>query len=287
MHRREFILTSILASAAMISLNEFAATAKDLKGDAERMPLLFVGHGSPMNAIEENIFSNKWREIGKNLPRPKAILCVSAHWMTTGTFVNVLPKPETIHDFYGFPPELFAANYPAPGSPDFANQTIELSNNEVKPTQDWGLDHGCWSVLLPMFPKADIPVYQLSLDLAKPPSYHYNLAKQLKALRNRGVMIIGSGNIVHNLGMMQWENKAFDWALEFDAWSKERIESGDHQSLIDYDKRGQIAKLAIPTNEHYLPLLYTLALQEKGEDLTFFNEQTVMGSISMRSMIIS
>ena len=275
-------------ATGILTLNEFFAMASGLTGEEQKMPVMFVGHGSPMNAIEDNEFSRTWKQIGKSLSRPKAILCVSAHWMTSGdTRVTVMDKPETIHDFGGFPDELFAAQYPAPGSPTFAAETMHLvDKTQIKPGHDWGLDHGCWSVLLPMFPKADIPVFQLSLDLNKPPQWHYEMAQQLKALRNKGVLIMGSGNIVHNLGRLQWGEKAYDWAIEFDQWSKERITAGDHSAPIDYSRKGAIASLAIPTNEHYLPMLYILALQDKTDHLSFFNEKTTMGSISMRSFLL-
>lgn len=288
MKRKEFIIKSIVATTGILSLNEFAKAAADLAGEKQRMPVLFVGHGSPMNAIEENEFSRSWKQLGQSLARPKAILCVSAHWMTSGnTYVTVMDKPKTIHDFGGFPQELFAAQYPAPGATEIAQETIALVNKTtIRPNHDWGLDHGCWSVLLKMYPKADIPVFQLSLDLNKPPQWHYELAQQLKSLREKGVLILGSGNIVHNLGIMQWGNQAYDWAIEFDQWSKERLEAGDHQALIDYSKKGKIAQLAIPTNEHYLPMLYAIALQDKKDELKFFNEKTLMGSVSMRSVWI-
>ncbi len=276
-------------AAGILSLNEFSSLAAGLKGEQQRMPVMFAGHGSPMNAIEDNEFSRTWKQLGTALPRPKAILCISAHWMTSGsTFVTVMDKPQTIHDFGGFPQELFAAQYPAPGAATLAQETIALvEKTTLQPNHDWGLDHGCWSVLLPMFPKADIPVFQLSLDLNKSPQWHYDLALQLKSLREKGVLIIGSGNIVHNLGIMKWGDTAYDWALEFDHWSKDCISSGNHQALIDYSKKGKVAQLAIPTNEHYLPLLYTLALQDKKDQLSFFNEKTVMGSVSMRSVLLS
>lgn len=253
------------------------------------MPAMFVGHGSPMNAIEDNTFTRQWRALGKSLPRPKAILCVSAHWMTPGsTRVTSMEKPRTIHDFGGFPEELFRQQYPSPGAVETASETIQMVGEpKIVPDHDWGLDHGCWSVLLPMFPQADIPVFQLSLDLNKPPQWHYDLALQLRALRSQGVLVMGSGNIVHNLNRMQWGGQPFDWALEFDDWSRDRIGAGDHRALIDYSKKGTAAQLAIPTNEHYLPMLYILAMQEKTDQLSFFNEKTVMGSVSMRSFLWS
>lgn len=251
------------------------------------MPVLFVGHGNPMNAVEENEFSNTWIEIGKTLPVPRAILCISAHWQTKGTKVTAMEKPKTIHDFYGFPKELFDKQYAAPGSPLFAKETQRLiKRTSVELDYEWGLDHGCWSVLSRLFPAAEIPVYQLSLDYTQPPQYHYKLSKELSELRKKGVLIIGSGNIVHNLGMMQWNNSVYDWAKEFDEQIKNCIQRGDHQSVIHYEKLGASAKLAVPTNEHYLPLLYSLALQDSKDPLAFFSEKTVMGSVSMRSVKI-
>ncbi|MFN8154597.1 MAG: 4,5-DOPA dioxygenase extradiol [Bacteroidia bacterium] len=275
-------------ATGLFTLNEFSSLASGMAGEKKRMPVMFVGHGNPMNAIEQNEFSLAWKKIGAAIERPKAILCVSAHWMTSGkTLVTAMAKPETIHDFYGFPDELFAVQYPAPGAVEVAQETISLvKKTTVQPAHDWGLDHGCWSVLKPMFPKADIPVFQLSLDLSKPPQWHYELAMELKALRDKGVLIIGSGNIVHNLGRMQWNDNAFDWAIEFDNWSTDRLLAGDHAALVNYSSKGKIAELSIPTNEHYLPLLYAIALQDKQDDLRFFNEKTMMGSISMRSVLL-
>jgi 4,5-DOPA dioxygenase extradiol len=251
------------------------------------MPVLFIGHGNPMNAIEQNEYHASWSQLGKELPRPKAILCISAHWLTRGTQVTAMERPETIHDFAGFPKELFAVKYPAPGSPEFAKevQTI-VKRAAVLPDLEWGLDHGTWSVLLPMFPKAGIPVFQLSLDYSRPPQYHYELAKELSSLREKGVLIIGSGNIVHNLRMVDWGGKAYDWTIEFDSRIKKFIDERDHQSVIHYEKLGRIAQLAVPTNDHYLPLVYILALEEKNETISYFNEKCEMGSLSMRSFKI-
>lgn len=271
----------------MMNLEAFAKMTDDLPEGESKMPVLFIGHGNPMNAIEKNDYHAAWQELGKKLPRPKAILCISAHWETTGTMVTAMEKPKTIHDFGGFPDELFAQQYPAPGSPAFAKETqTAVQKTQVELDYKWGLDHGCWSVLLPMFPKADIPVLQLSLDFRKPPQWHYDLAKELKSLRQKGVLIVGSGNIVHNLGVMRWGGKAYDWATEFDQIAKQKILNGDHQPLVNYEKLGNAAKMAIPTNEHYLPLLYTLALQDKNEKLSFFNEKIDLGSVSMRSLKI-
>lgn len=252
-----------------------------------RMPVLFVGHGNPMNAIEENEFSHFWVKVGQQLPRPKAILCISAHWETIGTKVTAMPYPETIHDFYGFPPELFAVKYPAPGSPQLAEdiQSMVTSKN-IEPDQEWGLDHGTWSVLVRMFPKADIPVLQLSLDHSLTTRSHYELGKELRMLREQGVLIIGSGNIVHNLGLVVWEDTAFDWALEYDGKVKEWILQDDHESIIHYEKYGRAAQLAVNSGEHFKPLLYVLGLKDPGEPVQFFAEKVWGGSLSMRSVLI-
>lgn len=250
------------------------------------MPALFIGHGSPMNAIEANEFSQSWIEIGQSLPKPQAIVCISAHWETSGSKVTAMEKPRTIHDFSGFPQALFHVDYPAAGSPALAKLIQQIPTSEVQPDVNWGLDHGAWSVLIRMFPEADIPVVQLSLDQNKSPKEHYELGQKLTSLRNRGVLIIGSGNIVHNLGMMRWEDVAYDWATEFDEGLKKRILSRDHLSIINYSELGRNAKLAIPTNEHFLPLLYILALQQHGDQVQFFAEKVTFGSISMRSIRI-
>jgi 4,5-DOPA dioxygenase extradiol len=249
------------------------------------MPALFVGHGSPTNAIEDNEFSRAWIEAAKSLPRPRTILCISAHWETVGTQVTAMDRPKTIHDFSGFPPPLYAKKYPAPGAPDLAR----LAQNAMRKTQvaldfEWGLDHGAWSVLCRMFPQADIPVIQLSLDRAQEPAYHYELGRELQGLRRKGVLIVGSGNMVHNLRQVVWQDTAYDWALEFDAKMKHLIEAGDHDAIIRYPKLGQMARLAVPTNEHYLPLLYVLALQGKSDEVSFFAEKVTLGSMSMRSV---
>ncbi len=253
----------------------------------QKMPALFVGHGSPMNAIEDNEFSRAWEQVGKTLPRPAAILCVSAHWETAGTLVTGMNRPRTIHDFGGFPPELYAMQYPAPGSPALAQLTqATLLKAPVRVDRAWGLDHGTWSVLCRMFPKADIPVIQLSLDRTAGPDFHYALGKELQALRNKGVLVVGSGNIVHNLGLFAMQDMAFDWAVEFDETIKRLIESGDHDAIVRYPALGAAARLAVPTNEHYLPLLYVLALQGKQEAVRFFADRVTLGSISMRSFVI-
>jgi 4,5-DOPA dioxygenase extradiol len=260
-------------------------TLADAPDSEVAMPALFVGHGSPMNAIEDNEFSRAWAEAAKSLPRPRAILCISAHWETIGTQVTAMERPRTIHDFYGFPEPLYAKQYPAPGAPGVAR----LAQDTVRKTQvaldfDWGLDHGAWSVLCRMFPQADVPAVQLSLDGTQEPAHHYALGRELKGLRQKGVLIVGSGNMVHNLRQIVWQDTAYDWALEFDAKLKQLIQSGDHDAIIHYQKLGQAACLAVPTNEHYLPLLYVLALQGKGDEVRFFADKVTLGSMSMRSV---
>ncbi len=249
------------------------------------MPVLFIGHGSPMNAIEDSEYSRAWAAVAKSLPKPKAILCVSAHWQTDGTRVTAMQQPRTIYDFYGFPPELYEKCYPAPGSPELAKMTVEtLKDSHVQADSEWGLDHGAWAVLCQMYPKADVPVVQLSLDQRLPPAAHYGLGQELRTLRKKGVLIIGSGNIVHNLREIAWEDRAYDWALEFDTKAKDLILSGDHKAIIDYTKLGRSARLAVPTTEHYLPLLYVLGAQDKADHVSFFAEKVTLGSMSMRSV---
>jgi 4,5-DOPA dioxygenase extradiol len=252
-----------------------------------RLPALFVGHGSPTNAIEDNEFSRSWAEAGSALPRPRAILCVSAHWETQGTYVTAMRKPKTIHDFAGFPQALFEMQYPASGSPALARLTKEtLKKGVVAPDEAWGLDHGAWSVLSRMFPAADIPVVQLSLDRGREPEAHYELARDLRGLRKRGVLIVGSGNVVHNLGRIIWQDTAYDWGVEFDETLRRLILAADHDAIIHYERLGRTARLAVPTNEHFLPLLYVLALWEHNEAIRFFAEKVTLGAISMRSLQI-
>ncbi len=252
-----------------------------------RMPVLFVGHGSPMNAIEDNEFSRAWTVAGKALPAPKAILCVSAHWETQGTQVTAMEKPRTIYDFYGFPPELYALTYSAPGSPELAQRVIDLVGaDRIAPDLTWGLDHGAWSVLSRLFPKADVPVVQLSLDVGKNAQAHYDLGRQLQPLRDEGVLIVGSGNIVHNLRMVVFEDTAYDWAVSFDAKVKQWILDDNPEPIINYDRQGREAALAINSAEHYKPLLYTLGARDPGEPVHFFAEKVWGGSLSMRSVRI-
>jgi 4,5-DOPA dioxygenase extradiol len=251
------------------------------------MPVLFVGHGSPTNAIEDNEFSRAWADAAESIPRPSAVLCISAHWETNGTLATATERPGTIHDFYGFPRPLYEVSYPASGAPELARLVMEtVRGTRVRSDLDRGLDHGAWSVLRRMYPEADIPVVQLSLDRAMAPAFHYELGKELAGLRREGVLIVGSGNIVHNLGGIVWEDTASDWAVEFDEAVKRLILSGDHGAIVHYPDLGRAARLSVPTNEHLLPLLYVLALQDKGEDIRFFTDKVTLGSISMRSLRI-
>lgn len=270
------------------ALNNIAPTLSS----TPKMPVLFLGHGSPMNAIEENEFVEGFRNIEKSIPRPNAILCVSAHWETRGTCVTAMEFPKTIHDFGGFPSALFEVQYPAPGNPELAKETASLiTTTQVALDQKWGLDHGAWSVIKHMYPGADIPVIQMSLDYYQTPQYHYDLMKELAPLRHKGVLIIGSGNMVHNLREVAWDkfdsdNYAFDWALEASEKMKKYILNGDHKSLINYRCHGKAFELAIPTPEHYLPLLYALALKEDDENVQLFNDKAVAGSLTMTSVKI-
>jgi len=258
----------------------------------EKMPVLFIGHGSPMNAIEENNFVEGWRGIGATLPEPAAILCISAHWETRGVRVTAMHQPRTIHDFGGFPRELYAVQYPAPGSPELAEAIIDLAGeNRITTDFEWGLDHGCWSVLKRIFPDADIPVVQLSLDRTQPAGFHYNLARKLTPLRRKGILILASGNMVHNLALVAWDRVdqrgfGYDWAIEANEKMKSFIRAKDHRSLIGYQSQGKAFDLAIPTPEHFLPLLYALALQEDQDTVEIFNDKALMGSLTMTSLKI-
>jgi len=257
---------------------------------SQLMPALFIGHGNPMNAIEETVYATAWREAAAAIPLPESILCISAHWETEWTFVTAMPRPRTIHDFYGFPDALYQVEYPVPGSPRLAERVRSLVVSTAVRLDDgysWGLDHGAWSVLRRMYPDADIPVVQLSLDRTQHPRFHYELGRELQDLRQEGVLIVGSGNIVHNLRLLQWEAAApYPWAAAFDRLAAELILAGEHDRLVAYPALGEPARLSIPTNEHYLPLLYILALQHPGEPVSFFAEGLPLGSISMRSVRI-
>jgi 4,5-DOPA dioxygenase extradiol len=253
-----------------------------------KMPALFLGHGSPMNAIEENEFTEGWKNIRKTIPNPAAVLCISAHWETMGTFVTGMEKPKTIHDFGGFPEELYEVQYPAPGSPELAREIkTVVTKTQVRLDDRWGLDHGCWSVVKHLYPDADIPVVQMSMDYNLSARQHYDLAKELRIFRNKGILIIGSGNMVHNLRMVAWnklnDNYGYDWAIEAGEKMKKYILNGDHEQLINYKSQGRAFDLAIPTPDHYLPLLYVLALQDKDDNVSIFNDKPVGGSLTMTS----
>ncbi len=286
--RRNALRLLALTPLAAMTLRELARTA-DGFAPTPPMPVLFLGHGSPMNAIEDNPFTQGWQRVGKDLPRPNAILCISAHWETRGTYVTGMAKPRTIHDFGGFPQALFDVQYPAPGSPKLAQNIQQaITSAHVGVDHAWGLDHGAWSVIMHLFPKADIPVVQLSLDRGLSPAQHYALGRELAFLRKKGILIIGSGNMVHNLGMIDWHNPdgGYDWAQEASSRMNNMVRQGDHGGLLNYAAQGRAFQLSIPTPEHYLPLLYTLALKEEDEDLTLFNDKLMMGSIAMTSVRI-
>ncbi|WP_264549224.1 4,5-DOPA dioxygenase extradiol [Flavobacterium sp. N2820] len=291
MNRKNFI-TLLSGGIAMASIQPFYNWTKGLVEEEEKMPVLFIGHGSPMNAIEDNEFSKRWQLMGKEIPTPKAVVVISAHWLTKGTLVTAMPNPKTIHDFGGFPQVLFDVQYPAPGNPELASEIQKLiTNPAVELDHDWGLDHGTWSVVKHMCPDADIPVLQLSIDYYKPAAYHYELAKQLLSLRKKGILIIGSGNMVHNLRMVAWDKLneseyGFDWALEMNDIFKNKISNGFHKELIQYEKLHKAATLAIPSPDHYYPLLYILALQTDNDKVEFFNDKAVGGSLTMTSVKI-
>jgi len=274
----------------MANLSELKNLTGNLPVQDQLMPVLFIGHGSPMNGIEDNEFSHKWADIGRTIPVPKAVLVVSAHWFTRGTAVTAMNFPQTIHDFGGFPQALFDTQYPAPGSPALAAETAGLINSAaVILDHDWGLDHGAWTVLKHMFPAANIPVLQLSMDYTKGPAAQYDLAAELYQLRKKGVLIMGSGNMVHNLSMVNWQmmdGGGYDWALEINDQFKQLILNNDHKPLLSYQNLGKAAMLAIPTPEHFLPLLYTLALKNDREEVSFFNDKAIGGSLTMTSVRI-
>ena len=265
---------------------------------SQHMPVLFVGHGNPMNAIEDTPFRRAWQQLGGEFgvkrPKPELILCISAHWITSGWQLTGMASPKTIHDFGGFPQALFDQQYPAPGAPDWVSQTAARLKqpHTGEPVgidlHAWGLDHGAWSVLKPMFPAADIPVVQLSMDYHRPPAEHLAVGQQLHALRDEGVLIVASGNTVHNLRTMNRsaaDNEAFDWAIQFDQWAAQQIKAGDNAALTDFQSQGSVAQMAHPSYEHFLPLLYAAGAAEPGESVTFFNEGFQLASIAMRSVI--
>ena len=255
------------------------------------MPVLFVGHGSPMNIVLKNDYTESLVKAAKELPKPRAILVISAHWLTNGTFVTCVGEPKTIYDFYGFPDELYKLSYPSPGSPEDAELAIKIVKSTRLRCGDWGLDHAAWAVLKHMYPKADIPVFEMSLDYSpynnwnpKPVEYHYTLAMELAPLREKGILIVGSGNIVHNLGLLDFDvdAKPFGWAVKFDEKIKQCLVSGDHKDLVNYLDFGKEAFYAVPTLDHYLPMIYAVGLRRKGDELKWVHEGFQHGSVSMR-----
>jgi 4,5-DOPA dioxygenase extradiol len=290
MKRNQFIKALAGGALGMTTLTAFNKFTDELSEQDQLMPVLFVGHGSPMNGIEDTEFSRRWTQMAKEIPLPQAVLVVSAHWFTPGTKITAMDFPQTIHDFGGFPQALFDVKYPAPGNPALAMETVSLIRSaHVEPDHDWGLDHGTWTVVRHMYPEANIPVLQLSIDFTKGPQYHYDLAKELYKLRKKGVLIIGSGNMVHNLGLVAWNRLndpgyAYDWALKMNDTFKTLIQDGDHKGLINYSALGKEALLAIPTPEHYLPLMYTLGLKGSKDPVSFFNDKAVGGSLTMTSV---
>jgi len=275
-----------------MSLHTFKNWTDGLSEQDEKLPVLFIGHGSPMNGILDNQFSQTWQKLGREIARPRAVLVISAHWLTRGTHITAMEAPKTIHDFGGFPQVLFDVQYPAKGNPELAEAASKLiTSAHVELNHDWGLDHGTWTVVRHMYPDADIPVLQLSIDYGQPPQYHYDMAKQLAVLRKKGVLIIGSGNMIHNLRMVDWQklnepNYGFDWAIGMNDIFKQRISDGNHADLINYEKLGYGAKLAIPTPDHYYPLLYSLGLQDSKDSTSFFNDELVGGSLNMTGVKI-
>jgi len=275
----------------MTTLSDFRKFTGNLKKQDHLMPVLFIGHGSPMNGIEHNQFSESWAQLAKEVPLPKAILVISAHWLSRGTKITAMDFPETIHDFGGFPKELFEVQYPAPGNPELARETASIIKSaDVELAHDWGLDHGAWTVIRNMYPDAKIPVLQLSIDYTEGPQFHYELAKELSFLRSKGVLIMGSGNMVHNLRMVSFDKIdtefGFDWAIEMNEVFKKYISNRNHSKLINYENLGSAAKLAVPTPDHYYPLLYSLGLQEKNEEAFIFNDKLMAGSLTMTSLMI-
>ncbi len=269
------------------AFKNFTATLPEL---TYTMPVLFIGHGSPMNGIEDTEFSRRWTSIAKEIPIPKAVLVISAHWFTKGTQITAMEFPKTIHDFGGFPEALYQVQYPAPGNAALAKETVALiKTTQVELDHDWGLDHGTWTVVRHMYPEVTIPVLQLSIDYTKHPKFHYELAKEIHQLRKKGVLIIGSGNMVHNLRMLAWDKLnepeyGYDWAHHMNQQFKDCILNGEYEKLIHYEQLGKEAQLAIPTPEHYLPLLYTLGLKDENEKINFFNDKAIGGSLTMTSV---
>lgn len=294
MNRKTFLQSLALAPlmGSVVKLKSMNKVLAHL-GKTDRMPVLFLGHGSPMNAIEENEFVQGFRNVAANIQKPSAVLCISAHWETRGTMVTAMAHPKTIHDFGGFPQALFEVQYPSPGHPELAQEIKSMVHGaDVGLDMDWGLDHGAWSVIKHMYPDADVPVIQMSLDYSKDPRYHFDLARELAALRYKGVLIVGSGNMVHNLREIDWRNMKTDnysheWASVASQKFKQHILDGNFDAMVDYQKLGREVIKAVPTPEHFLPLLYTLGLKDKRDEIGLFNDKAVGGSITMTSVMIA
>lgn len=287
MKRKDFLKALSLLPLAGYTSKASVLNAFDDAPASDRTSLLFIGHGSPMNGIIDNVYSNAWKALGQKLEIPKAILCVSAHWFTKGTFVTALEEQRTIHSFSNFPKELFDVQYKAKGNPQLARQTRDLiKTTQVGLSHDWGLDHGAWTVIRRLYPEANIPVIQLSVDYSKPAGYHYNLGKQLASLRRKGVLILSSGNIIHNLYTTSNNAQPYDWAIEAKDRFNKFIAEKNHAPLLKYQSLGEYATNAVPTPDHFFPLLYVLGLQEKDENVQFFNDDILSGSLSMTSLLI-
>lgn len=252
-----------------------------------KMPVLFVGHGSPMNAILDNNYSRNWKMIADRIPRPKAILSISAHWYTRGTYIMSNTNPKTIYDMYGFPPALYDITYEVPGAPEIASLSHSMISGKTDFDDSWGIDHGSWSVLVHMYPNRDIPVFQISIDSEAPPETHYRIGRELSALRDQGVLIMGSGNIVHNLRQVDWHKpgEGLDWAYEFDAFINENILSGNHDRILNYKDMGMIARMAVPTPDHFFPLLYVLGASNQNDEISVYNKSGELGSLTMTSYL--
>lgn len=253
-----------------------------------KMPVLFIGHGSPMNAVEDNDYTRCWKEMAKKIPKPKAIISISAHWYTQGTKIMNEGMPKTIYDMYGFPKELYEVIYNSPGSPELAKVSMELISKETEYDNSWGIDHGTWSVLVHMYPDRDIPLFQISVDAYAPPEAHYQIGRELRTLRDDGVLIFGTGNIVHNLRLVNWNmsSKGFDWAYEFDDFINDNIISQNHSNILKYKELGEVAKLAVPTPDHFYPLLYVLGASSEDDKVSVFNKSPELGSLTMTSYLL-
>jgi len=291
MKRNDFIRISLLGGLALTgshTMNRILSLWNEWPDLGFEMPVMFVGHGAPNVAAEENEYTKSWFKMAEGLPKPKAILCISAHWLTRGeTRISSAENPTTLYDFGGMDERLYSMKYPAPGMPELANYLQkDLETTSLTLDNHWGFDHGAWCVLYHMFPKADVPVLQMSIDYAKGESFHYSFGKELSKLRKKGILVLASGNIVHNLSKAIFDEKArYDWAVEYDHLSKKWLSERNDALFLDRSKQGLIAKLAIPTPDHYYPLLYTLGMKNTDDDLLFFNEKVNYGSVSMRSMI--